>query len=256
MAGSSLDSNNPVTARSRLDGRVRRCIDDYEMIEDGEIIAVGVSGGKDSLALLCTLASLREYYPIRFDIHAVTLDMGFAGMDFTSVERLCESLNVPFTLRRKDYGRLIFEERRERNPCSLCAKMRRGALHDIISELGIKKIALAHHFDDAVETFLLCLVYEGRIGCFQPVTYLDRADVTQIRPLLYVEEDMIVRYSSVFDLPVVTNTCPMNGVSKREEIKILLRSLGENYPDIKSKVFGAMKRFPLNGWETDDNSLI
>jgi tRNA(Ile)-lysidine synthase TilS/MesJ len=219
------------------------------MIDGGDEIAVGVSGGKDSLALLCALENLRRYYPKKYRLHAVTLSMGFAGMDYGPVAELCKKLGIPYTLRRTDLGRLIFEERREKNPCALCAKMRRGALHDLILELGIRKIALGHHYDDAVETFFLSLLYEGRIGCFQPVTYMSRTDVTQIRPMLYVGESSVDSLARRYELPVVPNPCPMNGQSKREEIKTLVKTLGSQYPDLKSKVFGAMQRLPLEGWE-------
>ena len=234
---------------NKFTGLVRRCVEDYEMIADGERVAIGVSGGKDSLSLLCALANLRRYYPKRFTLHAVTLDMGFTGIDFSRVEKLCEELEVPYTLRRTDLAQIVFESRQEKNPCSLCAKMRRGALSNLLTELGIKKIALAHHHDDAVETFMLSLLFEGRINCFQPVTYLDRSDVTQIRPLLYIGESTIIRLTEQLDLPVVHNPCPMNGVSKREEVKTLLKTLCLSYPDLKNKVFGAMQRLPLEGWE-------
>ena len=234
---------------NKLTGLIRRCVEDYKMILDGETIAVGVSGGKDSLALLCALANLRGYYPNRFGLHAVTLDMGFEGSDFSRVEKLCEEMEIPYTLRRTDISRVVFKDRNEKNPCSLCAKMRRGALHDAITELGIKKIALAHHFDDAIETFLLSLLYEGRISCFQPVTLMDRTGVTQIRPMIYVGEGTIVKLVEKYALPVVDNPCPMNGASKREEIKTLIKTLSKQYPDLRSKVFGAMQRLPLEGWE-------
>ena len=235
----------------KFTGLVRRCVDDYDMIASGETVAVGVSGGKDSISLLRALAELRGYHPSRFDIHAVTLDMGFGGMDFAQVGNLCEALGVPYTLRRTDYASIIFDERKEKNPCALCAKMRRGALHDIIKELGIKKIALAHNFDDAVETFMLSLLYEGRLGCFRPVTYMSRADVTQIRPMLYAGEGAALRLVRDYGLPVVENPCPMNGASKREEVKQLLKTLGMSYPGLKNKIFGAMQRLPLEGWADD-----
>jgi len=237
---------------NKFTGLVRRCVEDYKMIEDGETIAVGVSGGKDSLSLLCSLENLRGYYPKRFKLHAVTLDMGFEGTDFSRVVKLCETLGVPYTLKRTDFAKVIFEDRQEKNPCSLCAKMRRGALHDTITELGIRKLALAHHYDDAVETFLMSLLFEGRINCFQPVTYMDRADITQIRPMLYVGEGTVIKLTERLDLPVVHNPCPMNGVSKREEVKVLLKDLSASYPDLKNKVFGAMQRLPLEGWETEE----
>jgi len=237
-----MDITNKVT------GLVRRCVEDYDMIGNCETIAVGVSGGKDSLALLCALANLKEYFPKRFGLHAVTLDMGYQGADFSPVAGLCEELDVPYTLRRTDIATVVFDERKEKNPCSLCAKMRRGALNDLIKELGIRKIALAHHYDDAIETFMMSLLFEGRINCFQPVTYMNRADTMQIRPMLYVGEGTIIRLVEQLKLPVVFNPCPMNGVSKREEVKTLLKTLSLSYPDLKSKVFGAMQRLPLEGW--------
>lgn len=239
---------------NRFTGLVRRCIEDYKMIEDGETIAVGLSGGKDSLALLCALANLKRYYPKRFELHAVTLGMGFEGMDFAPVKTLCETLNIPYTLHETQLGKVIFEERKEKNPCALCAKMRRGALNDLCVNLGISKLALAHHYDDAVETFLLSLFYEGRISCFQPVTYMSRTGVTQIRPLLYVGEATVKSLADRYRLPVVHNPCPMNGRSKREEVKTLIGTLSAQYPDLKSKVFGAMQRLPLDGWEPAEYS--
>lgn len=223
------------------------------MIEDGETVAVGVSGGKDSLSLLFALANLQGYYPKRFGLHAVTVDMGFGGMDFSPVAELCGRLRIPYTVEKTELAQIIFEERKEKNPCSLCAKMRRGALHDLITELGISKIALAHNFDDAVETFMLSLLYEGRVSCFQPVTYMDRTKITQIRPMIYAGEGTVRRIAAEYKLPVVENACPMNGFSKREEVKSLLKRLGEDYPDLKTKIFGAMQRLPLAGWEPTEH---
>ena len=229
-------------------GTIRRCIDDYNMINDGETVAVGVSGGKDSLSLLYSLAELSRYHPKNFKLHAITMAMGFEGMDFTPVAELCKKLGIPYTLKETQIAELIFNERKEKNPCALCAKMRRGVLHDTMKELGISKIALGHHFDDAVETFALSLFYEGRISCFQPVTFMDRMEITQIRPMLYLGEGSVRSYAEKHNLPVVKNPCPMDGVSKREDIKVLLKQLTEQYPDIKTKIFGAMQRLPLDGW--------
>lgn len=237
---------------NKFTGLVRRCVEDYKMIEDGETIAVGVSGGKDSVSLLCALNNLRRYYPKRFNLHAITISMGYGEMDFGPIVELCKSMEVPFTLHETQLGKLIFDDRKEKNPCALCAKMRRGALNDICQQLGIKKIALAHHYDDAVETFLMSLLFEGRIGCFQPVTYMSRTGVTQIRPLLYVGENTVRSLVARHNLPVVENVCPMNGKSKREEVKTLLATLGAQYPDLKSKVFGAMQRYPLEGWQPEE----
>ncbi len=231
-----------------LMGLVRRCADDYGMIEAGDRIAVGVSGGKDSLALLTLMAGLRSYYPKEFQLEAITIDMGL-GMDFSPVEDYCRKLEVPFTQVRTQIGPIIFDIRKEKNPCSMCAKMRRGALHDALKEKGFSKVALGHHYDDAVETFLLSLFYEGRISCFQPVTYLSRTEITQIRPMLYVGEKAVESFSQRMELPVVHNTCPADKSTKRQEVKDLLAALQKTYPDLKTKIFGAMQRLPLPEWE-------
>ena len=212
------------------------------------IIAVGVSGGKDSLTLLTLLAALREYVPYSYDLTAITIDMGLGGMDFSPVARLCERLGVPYSRVETEIGPIIFEHRKENNPCSLCAKMRRGALNQALLEQGFSKVALGHHYDDAVETFLMSLLFEGRIGCFEPVTYLDRTGVTQIRPMLYLTEGMVRTFAAEHDLPVVHNPCPADKHTKRQEIKELVAVLSKTYPDLKARVFGAMQRLPLPQW--------
>lgn len=232
----------------RLTGLLRRCVEDYDMIEDGDRIAIGVSGGKDSLTLLRLMTALREYYPKRFEIEAFTIDLGLPGMDFSQVEAFCQSLNVPYTIVKTEIGPIIFDYRHEKNPCSMCAKMRRGALNQIIREKGIHKIALGHHYDDAVETFLMSLLFEARISCFQPVTHLDRTDVTQIRPMLYIEEKDIRAFAKRENLPIVENECPADKHTKREEVKTLIKDLSQTYPHLKSNVFGAMQRYPLAEW--------
>ena len=218
------------------------------MIEPGDRIAVGVSGGKDSLTLLTLLAALREYVPYSYDLTAITIDMGLGGMDFSPVARLCERLGVPYSRVETEIGPIIFEHRKENNPCSLCAKMRRGALNQALLEQGFSKVALGHHYDDAVETFLMSLLFEGRIGCFEPVTYLDRTGVTQIRPMLYLTEGMVRTFAAEHDLPVVHNPCPADKHTKRQEIKELVAVLSKTYPDLKTRVFGAMQRLPLPQW--------
>ena len=236
----------------RLVGLVRRCIDDYKMIAPGETVAVGVSGGKDSLALLTLLNALRKYHPTNFKLEAFTVDMGLNGMDFSPVADYCETLGVPYHLIHTEIGKIVFDYRKEKNPCSMCAKMRRGALHDAMANAGVSKIALGRHYDDAVETFLMELLFEGRIGCFEPVTYLDRTGVTQIRPLLYVGEKSIQNLAAREKLPVVHNTCPADKHTKRQEVKELLASLLLQYPDLKTKLFGAMQRFPLPQWGVEE----
>ncbi|MEG1999794.1 MAG: ATP-binding protein [Evtepia sp.] len=226
---------------------VRRCVEDYNMIESGDCVSVGVSGGKDSLTLLVALARLREFYPKPFTVEAITVDMG--EMDFEPVARLCRELNVPYTVVPTEIRHIIFDLRKEKNPCSMCAKMRRGSLHAALVEKGIHKIALGHHFDDAVETFFLSLFYEGRLSCFQPVTYLDRTDITQIRPLLYCGEEMIRDASKRLNFPIIENPCPANGYTKRQEVKELVEELTQRYPRLKDYVFNGMQRLPLPEWE-------
>ncbi|NLO48313.1 MAG: tRNA 2-thiocytidine biosynthesis protein TtcA [Clostridiales bacterium] len=229
-------------------GLVRRCVEDYNMIDEGDNIAVGLSGGKDSLALLCALSHLRAYYPKHFTLSAVTVDMGFDGMDFTPVKELCRRLVVPYRMIKTNIRHIVFENRSEKNPCSLCARMRRGKLNETIIKAGMNKLALGHHRDDAAHTFLLSLFYEGRIHCFQPVTWLDRSGVTQIRPLLYAGEKDILSMITRYKLPVVESTCPMNNISKRQEVKALSALLNDRYPDLTAKIFGAMQRYPLKGF--------
>ena len=230
----------------KMMGLVRRCIEDYHMIAPGERIAVGISGGKDSLVLLQVLAGLREY--MNFTLEAVTIDMGLE-MDYSGITAMCEKLDVPYHIINTQIGPIIFEHRKEKNPCSMCSKMRRGALNQAILDLGIRKIALGHHYDDAVETFVMSLFYEGRISCFQPVTDLDRTGVIQIRPMLYVHEKTAENFANRMELPVVTNRCPADKNTKREEIKKLVYDLSQTYPDLKERIFGAMQRLPLPEWE-------
>ncbi len=227
---------------------MRRCADDYKMLVPGDRVAVGVSGGKDSMALLAALAHLRRFHPSRFGLEAITIDMGFPDMDFAPVSAWCAEHEVPYTIIKTDIREIVFDARQEDNPCSLCSKMRRGALNDAIKARGCNKLALGHHFDDAVETFLMNLLFTGQIGCFKPSTYMSRADVTQIRPMLYLGEGSIVSLVRELNLPVVPTTCPEDKRSKREEIKSLIARLSAEYPDLKDKVFGAMQRLPLDGW--------
>lgn len=233
----------------KLMGLVRRCVEDYDMIRAGDRIAVGVSGGKDSMALLRLLAALREYYPKPFTVEGITIDLGFPGMDYTPVAEYCRSLDIPYTIIPTQIKTVVFDLRKEKNPCSMCAKMRRGALNEAILSRGITKIALGHHHDDAVETFLMSLLYEARISCFQPVTYLDRTGVTQIRPMLYVPEQSIMHFAQREQLPIVENECPADKTSKRHEIKDLIYEMTARYPALKNNVFGAMQRFPLPEWD-------
>ena len=232
----------------KMVGLIRRCVEDYSMIKPGDRIGVGVSGGKDSLALLVLLAELRKYNHNPFTLEAITVDMGL-GMDYTQIEDLCQQLDVPFHLIKTEIGPIIFNHRKEKNPCSMCSKMRRGALNQALLDLGLNKLALGHHYDDAVETFMMSLIYEGRISCFQPVTDLDRTGIIQIRPMLYIHERTVDTFAARQNLPVLTNRCPVDKQTKREEIKKLVYDLSATYPDLKERVFGAMQRLPLPEWE-------
>ena len=232
----------------KLMGLVRRCVDDYDMIKSGDRIAVGVSGGKDSVVLLRLLAGLREYFDKPFELAAITIDMGL-GMDYSEIGRLCEELNVPYHIVKTEIAPINFDHRKEKNPCSMCAKMRRGALNQAILDLGYHKLALGHHYDDAVETFMMSLIYEGRISCFQPVTDLDRTGIVQIRPMLYIHEKTVDNFAKRMNLPIIENRCPVDKTTKREEIKQLIFELSKTYPDLKERIFGAMQRLPLPEWE-------
>ena len=228
---------------------VRRAVDDYNMIEEGDRIAVGISGGKDSLTLLAALAGLRRFYPKKFDIVAITEDMGFEGSDFSAIAALCEKLQVEYKIEKTDIAKIVFDIRKESSPCSLCAKMRRGALNGSAKKFGCNKVALGHHYDDAVETFMLNLFFEGRIGCFRPVTYLSRMDVTVIRPMIYMPEKDVRAYAAAAELPVTKSLCPADGNTQREEMKNLLQELDKNNKGLKYRIFGAIRRGEIDGWK-------
>lgn len=227
---------------------VRRAVDHYHMIEEGDVIAVGVSGGKDSLALLVTLANLRRFYPKKFTLKAITLEMGYDEMDFSAVAKLCQELDVEYITKQTDIKTIVFDIRKEENPCSLCAKMRRGALNETAKENGCNKVALGHHYDDVIETVMMSLLYEGRFNCFLPETYLDRSQITVIRPMIYTPESYIRSFVRRQELPIVHNPCPADGNTKREEVKQLIRTLEHQNHGVRQRIFGAVQRYPLRGW--------
>jgi tRNA(Ile)-lysidine synthase TilS/MesJ len=228
---------------------VRRAVDDYEMINEGDKIAVGVSAGKDSLTLLCAMADLRRFYPKKFELCAITVDMGFEGMDLSPIAKFCEELGVEYHVVPTQIYKIIFEVRREKNPCSLCAKMRRGALYGYAKQIGCNKVAFGHHFDDVVETFMLNLFYEGRLGCFQPVTYLSNTDITLIRPMIYMPEKDVRYFASKTELPIVKSTCPADGNTEREEMKKLLASIEKTNKGLRYRIFGAIQRGEIDGFK-------
>ena len=231
-------------------GKMRAAMDQYRMLQEGDRLAVGVSGGKDSLVLLCALAQLKDYYPYSFQLTAITADPCFGGRetDFSRVEILCQSLGIPYLLRRTNLGTVIFEDRKEKNPCSLCARMRRGILHNMTREAGCNKLALGHHFDDAVQTFFMNLLYGGRLGCFSPISYLSRKELHLIRPMIFCEEKEIASAARRHDLPVVKSRCPADGITCRKQTEDLLSRLEKEFPDLKQKAMGSMQRAGLDGW--------
>ena len=219
----------------------RKAIDDYHMIDVGDKIAVGISGGKDSLTLLHALNGLKRFYPNSFDIVAITVDLGFKNIDFDRIKAMTSEMGIEYHIVSTDISQIIFEDRKESNPCSLCAKMRKGALNQLAKELGCNKIAYAHHKDDIVETMLMSFIYEGRIHTFSPVTYLDRMDLTVIRPMMYMNEADVIGFVNKMELPVLKSACPVDGYTKREYVKDLIKSIQTETPGVKDRMFSAIQ---------------
>ncbi len=236
-----MDDASKVKLR-RLLSLTRRAVQDYDMIRNGDSVCVGLSGGKDSMTLLVVLASLRRFLPAHFTLRAVTVSLGFDGVDFTEMKRFCDELEVPLDIVDAHIAEIVFDIRRESNPCALCANLRRGALNSTAHSLGCNVVALAHHKDDVAETALLSLFYEGRFYCFEPSVYLERADVRVVRPFIYVEESAVKSFAASASLPVVHNPCPMDKASSRSEIKELIRTLEKENRFLRSNLFGAVKR--------------
>lgn len=231
-------------------GYMRRAILDYNMIEDGDKIAVGVSGGKDSLVLLTGLAGIRRFLGREFSLVAVTLDMGFPNgeMDFSPITEYCNSLGIEHVVRKTRIGEVVFEERKEKSPCSLCAKMRRGVLHEETKNLGCNKLALGHHMDDAIETFLMNLFIEARIACFQPVSYLSIRDITMFRPMIFMPEKEAVRVCAQNNFPIIKSKCPVDGTTRRQKMKEFIAEREALEPGFKERVFHAMQKAHVSDW--------
>ena len=233
----------------RMLSYVRRAVDDYEMIEEGDRIAVGISGGKDSLTLLEVLSEMRIFYPKKYELVAITVDMGFEGSDYSEVAEFCKRLGIKYVVEKTDIAKIIFDIRKEPNPCSLCAKMRRGSLHAAAQAAGCNKVALGHHFDDAVETFMLNLFFEGRLGCFSPKSYLSNRKLGLIRPMIYATEKDVKYFISKRTLPVVTSLCPEDHATEREKMKKLLSELERSNKGIKHRIFNAMCKGEIDGFK-------
>ncbi len=234
----------------KMMSHMRSAMEKYNMIDQGDKVAVGLSGGKDSTAMLVALANLRRFYPRKFELVAISLDPCFGGVetDFSPLEKLCAELGIEYIIKRTELGRIIFEERKEKNPCSLCAKMRRGVLHDAAKAAGCNKVALGHHMDDAAQTFMMNLLNGGYIGCFSPVTYLSRKDIYVIRPMIFCRESEPARIVRRLELPVVKSRCPADGSTERESMKALLTDFEKKYGDIRGKIITAMQHKQLDGW--------
>ena len=226
----------------------RKAVDEYQMIQEGDHIAVGISGGKDSLTLLYALHGLKRFYPNKFELSAITVDLGYEEFDLSPVHELCQELGVPYKVVKTDIAHILFEERKESNPCSLCAKMRKGALNDAVKEMGCNKVAYAHHKDDIIETMLLSLIFEGRFHSFSPKTYLDRMDLTVIRPIMFVDEADVIGFKNKYNLPVVKSKCPVNGYTKRQYVKELVKQLNTEHPGAKNRMFTAILNGDIEGW--------
>lgn len=232
----------------QLMSQTRRAIDDYGMIHTGDKIAIGISGGKDSLTLLYALHGLQRFYPEKFDLEAITVDLGNPDFDLSHIRHLCETMQIPYTVVKTEIAQIVFEERKEKNPCSLCAKMRKGALNDAVKKLGCNKIAYAHHKDDIVETMMMSLIYEGHFYSFPPITHLDRTNLTVIRPLMYVSETDVKGFCRKYQLPVVKSPCPADGYTKRQYVKDLLRKLNLENPGVKERMFSAIINGNISDW--------
>lgn len=235
----------------QLYSHTRKALDDYQLIESGDKIAVGISGGKDSLTLLYALSGLRHFYPKSFELEAVTVDLGYEGFHLEAIQELCDELEVPYHIIHTEIARILFEERRETSPCSLCAKMRKGALNNAIQELGCNKVAYAHHMDDVIETSFLSMIFEGRFYSFPPKTYLEDSKLTVIRPMIYVSEAEVKGFQNKYHLPVVVNPCPMDGNTKREYVKRLIRQMNLDHPGVKLRLFHAIQNGNIPGWSID-----
>ncbi len=234
----------------KLMSYMRAAMEQYDMVQDGDNIALGLSGGKDSVAMLSGFARLRSFFPKKFELTAIIIDQRFKGedTDYSALEVLCKNIEIPLVIKRTNIGKLIFEIRAEKNPCSLCARMRRGELHDAAKAAGCNKLALGHHLDDVAETFMMNLLNGGTIGAFLPVTYLTRKDITVIRPMIFARESDTTRVVRREGLPVVQKVCPIDGKTEREEVKILLDSLEQKYGDVRSKILGALQRGSVSGF--------
>lgn len=240
----------------RLYSLTRQAIDTYRLIEDGDHIAIGISGGKDSLTLLYALQGLRKFYPKKFELFAISVDLGFNGFDLSPVAELCKEMEVAYRIVPTEIGKILFDVRQEANPCALCAKMRKGALNLAAKEMGCNKVAYAHHMDDMIETMMLSLIYEGRFYSFPPYTWLDRMELAVIRPMMLVSEADVIGFKNKYHLPVCKNPCPADGNTRREYVKQLIRQLERENPGMKMRLFHAVLEGNIPGWNLSEQNHV
>lgn len=240
----------------KIIGKVKRAVEDFDMIDEGDKIAIGLSGGKDSIALLYALYYLQKFYKHKFSIMAITIHPGLDNFDTSKLKSLCDNLGIEYLVYKSNISDVVFKIRKEENPCSLCANMRRGMLNSLAVEHGCNKIALGHHMDDVMETFLMSLFLNGKVHTFAPVTYLSRSNVKTIRPMIYVEEKLVRQVAKEKEFPVMDKSCPADGYTKREYMKDLIRSLRKDIPKVKENIFGAIKRSNIEGWEIIDEKQV
>ena len=230
----------------------RKAIEEYKMIEEGDKIGICLSGGKDSITMLYAFKSLQRFYPKHFDIVAISINPGFEFFDTEFLQKICDDLDIPLFIDDSHAKEIVFDIRKEKNPCSLCANLRRGIINSIAIKEGCNKISLGHNQDDVLETFLLNLLYTGSISTFAPTSYMDRTKITLIRPLIYTPEKDIKRFIKKNDISVMPKVCPMDGKSKREDMKQLIYTLSKNIPMVRANLFGAIQR-NLSDWKLDNN---
>lgn len=230
-------------------GQMRKAVEEFHMIEEGDRIAVALSGGKDSITLLMALKNLQRFYPKKFELIAITVNPGFEFFDTSILYDICKEIDVELVVAESHIKEIVFDIRKEKNPCSLCANLRRGILNTTAIEHNCNKIALGHNEDDVLETFLMNVLYTGNISTFAPVSYMDRSKMTLIRPLIYVSEKQTNSFIKRKEIKIMPKACPMDGFSKREEIKQLLYNLSKQIPHVRANMYGAIKRSKIKGWD-------
>ncbi len=221
-------------------GAIRKAVNDFDMIQQGDRIAVGLSGGKDSMLLLYALKLFQRFSPVEYELSAITVSLGFEQFETQKIQDYCEKIEVPYYQVDTDIAKIVFDVRKEKNPCALCSKMRNGALHNKVKDIGFNRVALGHHGDDVVETLFLSMLYSGKLATFKPVTYLSNKEIYNIRPMIYVKESQVIGAVKRHQVPVLKSPCPMDGNSKRESVKMLLKKVYQDVPEGRERILKAL----------------